>query len=72
MQSGTVLRIKGKGLPRLGQNGAGDLNVRVHVWTPQSLNHEQRRVLEELSRIEGPPPKENSSFWSRLKEALGA
>jgi len=72
IQSGTVLRVKGKGLPRLGQSGAGDLNVRVHVWTPQTLTAEQQRVLEELSKIEGLPPKEGSSFWSRLKEALGA
>jgi molecular chaperone DnaJ len=72
VQSGTVLRIKGKGLPRLGQSGAGDLNVRVHVWTPQNLNSEQRRMLEDFSRVEGSPPKESSSFWSRLKEALGA
>jgi molecular chaperone DnaJ len=72
VQSGTVLRVKGKGLPRLGMQGAGDLNVRVHVWTPQGLTTEQRRLLEEFSKIEGDPPKENSSFWSRLKEALRA
>lgn len=72
IQSGTVLRVKGKGLPRLGQHGAGDLNVRVHVWTPQNLTAEQRRLLEDLSKVEGAPPKEGSSFWSRLKEALGA
>lgn len=72
IQSGTVLRVKGKGLPRLGQHGTGDLNVRVHVWTPQNLTGEQRRLLEDLSKVEGAPPKEGSSFWSRLKEALGA
>jgi molecular chaperone DnaJ len=72
IQSGTVLRLKGKGLPRLGQNGAGDLNVRVHVWTPQKPDREQRRLLEDLPKIEGAPPKEGSSFWTRLKEALGA
>jgi molecular chaperone DnaJ len=72
VQSGTVLRLKGKGLPRLGQTGSGDLNVRVHVWTPDNLNAEQRRLLEEFARIEGPPPKQNSGFWSRLKEALRA
>ena len=72
VQSGTLLRLRGKGLPRLGQNGAGDLNVRVHVWTPQDLTGEQRRLLEELAKVEGAPPKEGSSFWSRLKEALGA
>ncbi|HEV8356068.1 MAG TPA: molecular chaperone DnaJ [Gemmatimonadales bacterium] len=72
VQSGTLLRLRGKGLPRLGQNGAGDLNIRVHVWTPQDLTGEQRRLLEELAKVEGAPPKEGSSFWSRLKEALGA
>ena len=72
IQSGTVLRVRGKGLPRLGQSGAGDLNVRVHVWTPENLSGEQRRLLEEFSKIEGPPPKQSTGFWSRLKEALGA
>jgi molecular chaperone DnaJ len=71
-QSGTILRVRGKGLPRLGQSGAGDLRVRVHVWTPESLSPEQRRLLEEFAKIEGPPPKRASGFWSRLKEALGA
>ena len=72
VQSGTVLRIKGKGLPRLGQNGSGDLNVRIHIWTPESLTAEQRRVLEEFAKIEGDPPRQSTGFWSRLKEALGA
>jgi molecular chaperone DnaJ len=72
VQSGTVLRLKGKGLPRLGQNGHGDLNVRVHVWTPENLSAEQRRILEEFARVEGEPPRQSTGFWSRLKEALGA
>ena len=55
-----------------GQSGAGDLNVRVHVWTPTQLSAEQRRILEELAKVEGEPPKESGGFWSRLKEALGA
>ena len=72
IQSGTVMRVRGKGLPRLGQNGAGDLNVRIHVWTPEDLTAEQKRLLEEFAKIEGPPPKRSTGFWSRLKEALGA
>jgi len=44
----------------------------VHVWTPQNLTAEQRRLLEDLAKVEGEPPKEGSSFWSRLREALGA
>jgi molecular chaperone DnaJ len=72
IQAGTVLRIKGKGLPRLGQSGSGDLNVRVSLWTPENLSEAQRRLFEELAKIEGEPPRHSGSFWSRLKEALGA
>lgn len=73
VQSGTILRLKGKGLPRLGRSGNGDLNVRIHVWTPDQLNEEQRKLFRELARYEGDPPKRDSGgFWGRLKEALGA
>ena len=71
-QNGTVIRIKGKGLPRLGQGGTGDFHIRIHVWTPQDLTDEQRRLLQELSKVEGMPPKPAAGFWTRLKEALGA
>ena len=72
VHAGTVLRLKGKGLPRLGQNGRGDLNIRVTLWTPEDLTEEQRRLFEELAKVEGDPPKASSGFWSKLKEALGA
>jgi len=71
-QTGTVFRLKGKGLPHLGHEGKGDLHVRVHVWTPESLNSEQEKVFRELARVEGEPPKRSSGFWSRVKEALRA
>jgi molecular chaperone DnaJ len=71
-QTGTVLRIKGKGLPRLGGGGQGDLHVRVHVWTPEKLTAEQERLFRELAGIEGEPPQRGTGFWARLKEALGA
>ena len=73
IQSGTIIRLKGKGLPRLGRAGNGDLNVRIHVWTPDQLNEEQRRLFRELAQFEGEPPKRDSGgFWGKLKEALGA
>ena len=71
-QSGTLLRVRGKGLPRLGGNGVGDLHVRVQVWTPKSLNEEQRRLFAELAEHEGEGPEKEGGFWSKLKEALGA
>lgn len=71
-QTGTIFRLKGKGLPRLGQTGKGDLNVRVHVWTPDSLTEEQVRLLKELSQHEGEGPRKDDGFWARIREALGA
>ena len=71
-QTETVLRLRDKGLPILGQDRKGDLLVRVHVWTPERLTGEQERLLQELAKLEGEPPKRSPGFWSKLKEALGA
>jgi molecular chaperone DnaJ len=71
-QGGTVLKLKGKGLPHLGQAGKGDLLIRTHVWTPENVTDEQARLFRELAKVEGEPPKRSGGFWSKLKEALGA
>lgn len=51
-QTGTVFRLKGKGMPMLGGRGRGDLFVSVTVVTPTSLTREQRKLLEQLATIE--------------------
>jgi molecular chaperone DnaJ len=71
-QPETVLRLRNKGLPILGQDSRGDLLVRVHVWTPEQLTDEQERLFRELAKLEGEGPKRAPGFWSKLKEALGA
>jgi molecular chaperone DnaJ len=71
-QPETVLRLRGRGLPVLGQDGKGDLLIRVHVWTPEGLTDEQERLFRDLAKIEGEAPKRAPGFWSKLKEALGA
>ena len=71
-QPETVLRLKSRGLPVLGQSAKGDLLIRVHVWTPEHLTDEQERLFRELAKLEGEPPKRSPGFWSKLKEALGA
>jgi molecular chaperone DnaJ len=71
-QPETIVRLRGRGLPVLGQSSKGDLIVRVHVWTPERLSAEQERLFQELGKLEGEPPKRSPGFWSKLKEALGA
>jgi molecular chaperone DnaJ len=74
-QTGMAYRIRGKGLPRLGEGGNGDLHVRVHVWTPTELTAEQRKLLEKLSEIEDAPPEHGEGsggkFWDGVRRVLG-
>jgi len=51
-QTGTVFRVRGQGMPVLGGRGRGDLFVSVSVVTPTMLSREQRKLLEQLSKIE--------------------
>jgi len=74
-QTGTMYRLRGKGLPRLGESGHGDLHVRVHVWTPARLPQEQEEKFRELQQIEGAPPSAETvgrGFWNKIREAFGA
>jgi molecular chaperone DnaJ len=73
-QAGTVLRLKGRGLPHLGANGKGDVHIRIGIWTPDRLSPEMEKLFQELSRHEGEPPagRAGRSFWDRMKDALGA
>jgi molecular chaperone DnaJ len=57
-QSGTSLRLAGKGMPRLGGKGKGDLFVVVEVRTPTDLTAKQRKLLEELAGLESRPSRD--------------
>ena len=52
IQSGTALRLPGKGMPKLGGRGKGNLFVVVEVRTPTDLTPQQRRLIEEFSKLE--------------------
>ena len=73
-QPGTVLRLKGRGLPHLGSASKGDLHVRIGIWTPERLTPQMEQLFRELAGLEGEPPaaRGGRSFWDRMKEALGA
>jgi molecular chaperone DnaJ len=51
--SGTVVRLKGKGVPNLQRRGRGDVFVTLHVVTPRDLSREERRLIEKLAEIRG-------------------
>lgn len=50
-QSGTVLTLRGKGVPRLRSSSRGDLHVHIEVRTPTRLDDDQERLLRELAQL---------------------
>ena len=50
LQSGSVLRVKGKGAPSLRGQGRGDLHVRFVIETPAKLNKEQQELLDKFNQ----------------------
>ena len=52
-QTGTVFRLKGKGVPVLNGRGRGDQYVTVVIETPRSLNKEQKEALRRFSETLG-------------------
>ena len=49
-QNGTLLRLKGKGVPALRGGGRGDLHIRVQVEVPTRLSAEQRDLLGKFEK----------------------
>jgi molecular chaperone DnaJ len=50
-ESGEILRIKGKGFPKLGGHGRGDQLVQVIVKTPKNLTKRQEEILREFEEL---------------------
>lgn len=73
-QAGTIISLRGKGLPNLSHGRKGSLHIRIQVWTPTKLTPELRETLERLAEFEGEAPKDESvgrRFWNKMREAFG-
>jgi molecular chaperone DnaJ len=57
-QDGTLLRVKGKGAPKLKGSGRGDVLARVGVAVPKRLKKRERELLEELQKVSSEDPRE--------------
>jgi molecular chaperone DnaJ len=50
-QPDAVLRLRGKGLPRFGSSGLGDLFIRIQIQVPERLSSEERKLYEQLQAL---------------------
>jgi len=66
-QSGTVFRLRGKGIPYLNTKGRGDQFVTVVVDIPGKLNAEQRALVEQLGEKMGIPVSGNKDGFFEKK-----
>ena len=71
IQSGKILRLRGKGISSINGYGSGDLLVHVNVWTPKELNKEQKEFFERMNgdeNFEPKPEKSDKSFFEKVKD----
>jgi molecular chaperone DnaJ len=72
-QSGQMFHLRGRGLPRVNTSGTGDLHVRVQLWTPERLTEKETQLIQELSKVQKSVPVDRGkTFWTRMRDALGA
>ena len=71
-QHGDNVRVKGRGMPRRGGSGRGDLYVHIAVEVPRKLTKRQRELLEELAAEFGESTSPHKSPLEKLKDWLGA
>jgi molecular chaperone DnaJ len=79
-QTGTTLRLQGKGMPEVGGHGRGDLFATIQVQTPKKLTKEQRHLVEQLAKVL-PPEKfeprareddqDERNLFDRVKDMFG-
>ena len=70
-QSGKMFRLRGKGLPSVQAYGKGDQLIHVNVWTPKSLDAEEKALLEKIRGMKNfnpSPGKTDKGFFERMKD----
>ena len=67
-QSGTVQRLRGKGLPSVNGYGKGDLYVKILVWIPRKLRGADKEAVEKLaasSAVKPDPSRDDKNLFEK-------
>ncbi|MEO5729616.1 MAG: DnaJ C-terminal domain-containing protein, partial [Byssovorax sp.] len=71
-QPGTVLRVKGKGIPRRLSGGRGDQLVEVTIEVPTQLTASQKELIARLAEDLGESVQpQQASFMEKLRSLFG-
>lgn len=70
-QPGTVLRMKGKGIPHLNSKHKGDQLIRFSLYVPKKLSASEKSILQDLANSDHfKPDAKSASFFDKIKEAF--
>ena len=69
-QTGTVFRMKGKGIQNVNGRGRGDQFVRVNIEVPKNLSDRQKELLREFESAAGENHSARKGFWDKVKDAF--
>ncbi|MFQ5878214.1 MAG: molecular chaperone DnaJ [Acidobacteriota bacterium] len=67
-RSGTVFRIRGKGMPHPNGGARGDLFVTAHISVPGRLSRKQRELFERLRELEHPAEPPGRDLFDRVRD----
>lgn len=67
-QSGQKMKLRHKGITKLGGYGFGDQIITIHVETPTKISKEQREILSRLAELESNSNPMTKGFFDRVKE----
>lgn len=66
-QSGTQMRLKGKGMPGLRSSAKGELYLEIIVETPVNLTAKQKDLLKEFATLSKDNSPESQNFFGKVK-----
>ena len=70
-QTGTVFRLRNKGIKSLRGSGKGDQYVRVKIEVPKKLSEKQRDLLEQFAAEMGEKQEsDKKGFFGKMKDAF--
>lgn len=70
-QTGTVFRLRGKGIQNVNGRGRGDQYVRVNIEVPTRLTEHQKKLLRDFeSSTTDENQAQRKSFWDKVKDVL--
>ena len=70
-QPGTVVRLRGKGLPNVNGGAFGDMLVHINVWVPTQVSSKEKDILKQLNDSDNftpAPSTEQRSFFHKIRE----